>query len=228
MYKIILFILLIVTTITHNNVFAIEDDTSKEKRVQYVPESPFFDENNDKLYLDQYEGKVILLVFWATWCESCIHEMSSLDILQKDFKKLPFEIIALSQDFQGINAVKDFFKNHKIRHIKPYHDYKNKLFNEMNISTMPSAILVDTDGIVMIHFKGRVKWHDEQIREQILSYIPGNPVNPKNTYKESFNIANPKINDTATENDKQSSEDIADSEEAENKRGKTDNDTHSK
>ena len=45
--------------------------------------------------------KQCLLVFWATWCGSCISELPSLENLAKDFRKLPFKIIALSQDYQG-------------------------------------------------------------------------------------------------------------------------------
>ena len=68
----------------------------------------FFDSEGNKVYLDQYEGSTILLVFWATWCGSCVGELPSLDNLQKDFRKLPFKIIAVSEDYQGIEVVKKY------------------------------------------------------------------------------------------------------------------------
>lgn len=206
MNKVILFfIIFLITTgnIAFANAPAIKTGMLEKSETQYVPDTAFFDKNNNKLYLDQYEGKVILIVFWATWCESCVHEMPSLDILQKDFRKFPFEVIALSQDFQGIDAVEEFFKNYNIRHLKPYHDYNNKIFKELSIAGLPSALLVDVDGKIRVKFKGRIKWHDEQIRQQILSYIPNNPVYPKNTYKESFNIKNPNIKSNHEKSDTQ-------------------------
>jgi len=90
----------------------------------------FFDANGNKVYLDQYEGNTILLVFWATWCGSCVGELPSLDNLQKDFRKLPFKIIAVSEDYQGIEVVKKYFSENEIRHLEIFHDYQNNLFRK--------------------------------------------------------------------------------------------------
>ena len=42
----------------------------------------FLDDQNKKLNLIDYEGNLILLNFWATWCAPCKEEMPSLDLLQ--------------------------------------------------------------------------------------------------------------------------------------------------
>ena len=143
----------------------------------------FFNEDNNKMYLDQFEGKTILLCFWATWCAPCVQEMPSLDLLQKDFRKLPFVVIAVSQDFHGIEAVKNYFKSQEIRHLKIYHDYQNQLFKAFSVVGLPSTFLIDQDGKMQVLFKGSINWHDEGIRKIILSHIAGNPVEPKNSYK---------------------------------------------
>lgn len=151
----------------------------------FVPDTNFFNENGDKVYLDQYEGKTILLVFWATWCGACISEMPSLDTLQKDFKQLPFEVIAVSEDFTGTGVVKDHFQSQEIRHLAIYHDYQNQLFRAMSVVGLPTAFLIDQTGKVRVIFKGAVKWHDEEVRTILLSKIEGNPSTPKNSYKSS-------------------------------------------
>ncbi len=143
----------------------------------------FFNEEGEKQFLDQYEDKTILLVFWATWCSACTKEIPELDILQKDFRKLPFEIIAVSQDFNGIKIVQEYFKAQGVRHLKIYHDYKNELFKAMSVVGIPSSFLINTNGKVIMSFTGTINWHDDEIRRQILSHIPGNHPEPKNSYR---------------------------------------------
>lgn len=150
----------------------------------YATEAAFYDERGDKRYLEEFENNTVLLVFWATWCGTCVNEMYSLDVLAKDFRKLPFKVIALSQDFQGIEAVSEFYKNHEIRHLDAFHDYRNNVFREMKVAGLPCAFLIKPDNKVVATFKGEIKWHDDKVRDIILAAIPGTPEIPRNTYKE--------------------------------------------
>ncbi|MEY3196997.1 MAG: hypothetical protein RLZZ59_365, partial [Pseudomonadota bacterium] len=170
----------------------------------------FFDQDGAKHYLEEYEGKTILLVFWATWCSPCVSEMTSLDSLQKDFRKLPFLVIPISEDYTGIKPVEAFFKNQNLRHLPILHDYKNKLFQAMNITGLPTSILINSSGKAVVTFTGSVNWYDEEVREKILSYIDGNPTLPKNSYKDkSLNnlISERNIEEKSEPNSKVSNED---------------------
>jgi len=146
-------------------------------------EVSFFDGDGNKVYLDQYEGTNILLVFWATWSGTCVSELPALDNLQKDFRKLPFKVIAVSQDYKGVEVVKSHFFAHEIRHLGVFHDYKNQLFRELDIVSLPTALFINADGKNKLVFKGRIRWHDDDVRNIILSEIGGNLELPKNTYK---------------------------------------------
>ena len=42
----------------------------------------FLDGQNNQISLNDFNGKLILLNFWATWCAPCKEEMPSLDLLQ--------------------------------------------------------------------------------------------------------------------------------------------------
>ena len=160
----------------------------------------FFDKDGDKRYLEEYEGKTVLLVFWASWCSSCTQEMPGLDALQKDFRKLPFTMIAISEDYQGIKAIADFYQNTDIKYLDIFHDYKNNLFKEFKVVGMPTSFIITPDGRNVGMFKGSVNWHDEKVRDILLSHIPGNPEEPKNSYKDSS--LNQLINKPEPGNDK--------------------------
>ncbi len=144
----------------------------------------FFDEEQNRHSLDQFEGETILLVFWATWCAACIKEMPDLDILQKDFRKLPFSVIPISEDYQGVKIIQEHFKSYQIRYLPIYYDYKNQLFKAFSIVGLPTSILINSDGKKIASFTNNTNWHDEKVREIILSSIPGGHPEPKNTYNE--------------------------------------------
>lgn len=167
----------------HVNFTCLAEKITTIDNLQTPDDIAFFNEKGAKCFLDQYEGKTILLVFWATWCSSCVKEMPDLDILQKDFRKLPFEIIAVSQDFQGISVLKDFFKVHELRHLKIYHDYQNELFKAFAVIGLPTSYLINAEGRIVKSFAGIINWHEAAIRDIILQHIPGNPETPKNSYK---------------------------------------------
>lgn len=144
----------------------------------------FFDDQGQQHSLDKFEGKTVLLVFWATWCSACTKEIPDLDTLQKDFRKLPFTIVPVSQDYQGIEVVKKYYKDYGIRYLPLYHDFKNQLFKACAIVGIPTAILISPEGKMLVSFVGSISWFDEEVRDIILSNIPGNYPEPKNSYKE--------------------------------------------
>lgn len=143
----------------------------------------FFDENGKKHFTTEFDGKTLLLTFWATWCANCVQEMHDLDVLQKDFRKLPFVIIAVSQDFQGLSIIKEYFKNNDIRYLDIYHDYHNQLFRAYSVVGLPTSFLINQEGKIVLSFIGTIDWYNASIRQMILSHIPGDHPEPKNSYK---------------------------------------------
>ncbi len=195
MKKIILYIYaIIITTIFVAPVHGNDSKTNTEKLPfkyeEYKPLSvpddvAIFDIDGNKHYFEEFEGKTLLVVFWATWCAPCVQEMLDLDMLQKDFRKLPFVVIPISEDYNGVSIVSKFYKDNEIRHLALYHDYRNSIFNEFKVIGMPTSFVITPDGKNVASFKGSVNWYDEEVRKILLSHIPGNPVEPKNSYKDN-------------------------------------------
>jgi thiol-disulfide isomerase/thioredoxin len=157
------------------------------KQQKYWPDDiEVFNEKNEKYYLDKIEDKPVLIVFWATWCTYCLKELPSLDVLKKDFRKIPIEILAISEDYQGVESIQKFYQENEIRHLGLLYDYKFKLFGALNMTGLPYAFLLDQNKKIVLTFDGAVSWHDDFIRNMILDYVPGNPQEPKNTYRKEF------------------------------------------
>ena len=56
----------------------------------------FLDKKDQKINIDQYIGNLLILNFWATWCEPCKEEMPSLDKLQSNPKLDKIKIFAIN------------------------------------------------------------------------------------------------------------------------------------
>jgi thiol-disulfide isomerase/thioredoxin len=67
--------------------------------------------------LNDLRGKIVLLNIWATWCVPCRKEMPTLDRLQRQLGGHDFDVIALSVDKDGAQAVKRFYGQIGISHL---------------------------------------------------------------------------------------------------------------
>ncbi|MDC0865096.1 TlpA disulfide reductase family protein [Rickettsiaceae bacterium] len=167
--------------------------------------SNFFDEEGNKIFLDSYEGNAVLLVFWASWCGSCSNTLPMLDNLQKDFRKLPFRVLAVSEDYHGVEKIKQYYKANDIKHLKIFHDYQNQLFKELEVVSLPTAFLINSDGKIKAMFKGITSWNDDNIRKIILDEMDNNTEMPRNSYVSPVihTSSKPKKNDNVNNNNRE-------------------------
>jgi thiol-disulfide isomerase/thioredoxin len=106
-----------------------------------------------KLDLKKYEGKVVLVDFWATWCLSCDKDASLLKKLYEAYHDKGFEIIGLSCD-ENREAVEKFVKKNEIPWATVYgDDGPSPSFDYYGISGVPVKMLVGRDGKVIALFR---------------------------------------------------------------------------
>lgn len=82
----------------------------KENEPIKAPDFTLQDIHGNQVSLKDFEGKVIILDFWATWCAPCIKEMPILQDLYNTHKERGFEIVGVSVDQQGVLVVKPFIE----------------------------------------------------------------------------------------------------------------------
>ena len=68
-----------------------------------------------KLDLSSYRGKVVLLDFWATWCDPCREEIPHFVDLQNQYGEQGLQIIGVSMD-DGPEPVRDFCQRFKMNY----------------------------------------------------------------------------------------------------------------
>ena len=122
-----------------------------------APDFTFPDINGKMVSLSDYEGKVVLVNIWATWCPSCVDEMPSMERLYQKLKGENFEILALSIDSLGLNAVAPFMKKHKLT-FPVLIDSEGTVSIAYRTTGVPESFIIDKDGILVKKIIGSIDW----------------------------------------------------------------------
>jgi len=100
----------------------------------------------------------VLLNFWATWCAPCVKEMPSLDKLQAEMGKDKFVVLPLSLDGPSKPKVAPFYADRKLANLGIYFDKGKKALGALDISVLPTSVLVDPEGREIGRMEGDADW----------------------------------------------------------------------
>lgn len=98
--------------------------------------------------LSKYEGKVIVIDFWATWCGDCIRELPGLEAAYAKYKDQGLEVVGLSIDEQR-SALDAFLARRALPWPMIFDAGGAKLAAYYGINEIPASILVDRNGKVL-------------------------------------------------------------------------------
>ena len=128
------------------------------KEPKPLPDLAFADAEDKPIKLADYKGKTVLLNFWATWCAPCVKEMPSLDKLQAEMGKDKFVILPLSLDGPSKPKVAPFYADRKLANLGIYFDKGKKTMSTLDISVLPTSVLVDPQGREIGRLEGDADW----------------------------------------------------------------------
>ena len=116
--------------------------------------------------LSEWDGKVILLNFWATWCPPCRKEMPDFVELREELNEQPFEIIGVAID--RAEPVQDFVDEIGVNYpilLAELEGLKIMLAYGNQLTTLPYTVIIDQSGKVVEAFRTEVN------KQQMLDII---------------------------------------------------------
>lgn len=140
-----------------------------------VPEISFEDGNGKPKMLADFHGKVVLLNVWATWCAPCRKEMPTLDRLQAKLGGPDFEVVALSMDRAGPDAVQMFYGEIGVTHLALNIDSSAKAMFTLGAVGLPMTLLIDRDGKEIGRLIGPAEWDAPDMVDFLRGRIAANP-----------------------------------------------------
>ena len=103
--------------------------------------------------LQSLKGQIVLLDIWASWCGPCKEELPLLDELAGRLSGTGVTIVAASID-ERQDLMMDFLARKKDWKLRLMHDPQSKVPNELRPELIPTAYLVDRDGVLTRVYAG--------------------------------------------------------------------------
>ena len=140
------------------------------KHIQQAPEVSFNIVDGRTLSLSQLKGRPVLVVFWATTCESCIKEIPHLIDLYHEFSPRGLEIIAVAMAYDPPNQVMEMRQRIPI----PYPiaiDVQGKIARAFaDVRLTPTTFLIGPQGQIVIQKTGMLDM--KKMRSKLQSMLP--------------------------------------------------------
>ncbi|MDH3658474.1 MAG: TlpA family protein disulfide reductase [Alphaproteobacteria bacterium] len=128
-----------------------------------APEITFLDADGNERSLSDFQGRVVVLNLWATWCAPCRKEMPSLDRLQATLGGDDLEVIALAVDRGDLTKVLDFYQEVGVEQLAVYHDPTAKAGRTLRAPGLPTTVIIDRDGQEIGRVLGDAEWDGDDV-----------------------------------------------------------------
>lgn len=118
--------------------------------------------------LKEFQGKIILLNFWATWCPSCKEDIISLIAIYNQYRDSGLEIVGISLDKKELGVVDSFVQEMNIPYtillgdemvVKNYGEFKG----------VPTTFLLDKEGRIVKRYSGQIT--EETLKSELRIWL---------------------------------------------------------
>tara|TARA_R110002049_G_scaffold23781_3_gene84474 strand:- start:84625 stop:85191 length:567 start_codon:yes stop_codon:yes gene_type:complete len=129
------------------------------------------EDDGEKISLEDYQGKYVLVNFWATWCAPCRKEMPQLNALQKEFGGDKFQVLTIATGRNTPEGIKRFFAEAGIDSLPRHQDPKQMLASQMGVFGLPISVLIDPTGREIARLQGDADWSSDSARAIIKALV---------------------------------------------------------
>lgn len=108
--------------------------------------------------LASYNGKLVILNFWATWCFPCREEMPAFDQLSAAFADKNVVVLPIATGHNPVPAIERFYEQANIEHLPIRVEPTGKLAAAMGVRALPSSFIISPEGEVIATLIGDAEW----------------------------------------------------------------------
>jgi peroxiredoxin len=121
--------------------------------------------------LHHYQGKVVFLNFWATWCIPCREEMPAMEQLHQTFHSQGLVILAVNLK-ERPEQVKAFFDQHRLS-FAALLDTSGSVFRDYQVMGLPTTYLISREGTLLARGVGGRDWTRAEGKQLIKALLTG-------------------------------------------------------
>jgi peroxiredoxin len=130
-----------------------------------TPPLDLLDASGGKHRLSDYRGKVVLLNFWATWCEPCRAELPSIERLRAALAGKPFVVLGVQMGGSARTA-RDVAEELGLQ-FPMLLDRDSRASDAWGVNLLPTTFLIGRDGAVAFRHPGELDWSATESRRKV-------------------------------------------------------------
>ena len=128
--------------------------------------------------LADYEGQVVLLNIWATWCAPCRVEMPSIQALHETYGPQGLAVVAVSiDDAEAAPKIAAFARDYRLT-FEILHDASGAIKRTFQTTGVPETFVIAPDGVIRKKVVGAEDWNSAANRA-LIAHLLGIPVVPQ-------------------------------------------------
>jgi thiol-disulfide isomerase/thioredoxin len=120
--------------------------------------------------LEDYKGKVVVVNFWATWCDPCRDEMSSMQRLKERMAGAPFAVVAVNYA-EGNPRVEAFLRQVPVD-FAILMDRDSAVSRRWQARTLPYTVVLDPRLRIRYTVTGELDWSAPEIEAALRRLLP--------------------------------------------------------
>jgi thiol-disulfide isomerase/thioredoxin len=138
--------------------------------VAFTPEKPASDFTLNGVFqgeksFSDYQGKVTLINFWATWCPPCVEEIPSLNRLVDDYAGQDFAVVSIDYR-ESEQQIREFTERVPVR-FAVLLDRDGLVALAWKVFSFPSSFIVDRRGRIRYSVNRAIDWQEPTVRAAI-------------------------------------------------------------
>lgn len=126
-----------------------------------APDFAVTTERSSRVTLKDFQGRVLVLNFWASWCGPCIEETPSLNEFQRALQGSGVAVLGISID-RDEQAYRGFLKRFGVR-FETARDPERKISSEYGTFQIPESYIIDKTGRVAGKVISNQNWMDPKV-----------------------------------------------------------------
>ena len=124
----------------------------------------FTDAEGGEHTLAEYQGQVVVVNFWATWCAPCRKEMPGLDALQQELGGEDFQVVTIATGRNKLPAIRKFFADAGVTALPILLDPRQALARDMGVLGLPATVVLNRDGDEVARMVGDAEWDSDSAK----------------------------------------------------------------
>lgn len=149
-YKIVFFIIIIMLLLV---MFSFASHAQLHEEEKETLDFELYTSSGEKIRLSDCRGEVVVVVFWAFWCDTWKSVTEGYEYLARDMKKVPFRFFAVAID-AGMPEVVLLEKKDGKLPFSVLVDKSGKVSDKFKIKTVPTVIVIDKSGKIVYRHEG--------------------------------------------------------------------------